>query len=76
MKVIYKAGPCTRKQCCPRGDTHLGRVELRSGTRFSRGGDAVELDKAEGEKLIADHPGMFAEEGKSPAKKAPAAVKK
>ena len=76
MKVIYKAGPCSRKQCRPKGDTHLKRVELRNGLRFSRGGDAVEMDKGEGAKLIADHPGMFAEAGKAPAKKPAAEAKK
>ncbi len=76
MKVIYKAGPCSRKQCCPKGDTHLGRVELRDGSRFKRGGDAVEMDAKAGAKLIADHPGMFAEAGKAPAKKPAAEPKK
>lgn len=75
MKVIYKAGPCKHKQCCPRGDTHQRVVGLAGGARFERGGDAVELSDDVGKKLIADHPGMFSEVVKAPAKK-PAEEKK
>ena len=69
MKVIYKAGPCKHKQCCPKGDTHQPVVELRDGARFVRGGDPVELSDVFGKKLIDDHPGMFEAVGKAPAKK-------
>lgn len=69
MKVIYKAGPCKNKRCCPGGDTHLQVVELRGGIRFKRGGAAVEMEKGAAVKLIADHPGMFCEAGKSLSKK-------
>lgn len=72
MKVIYKAGPCKHKRCCPKGDTHQRVVEVRNGPRFVRGGDSVEMSDDAGKKLIADHP-VFEEEGKAPSKK-PASV--
>lgn len=76
MKVIYKKGPCSHKQCCPKGDTHLGVVELVGGARFVRGGESVELTDKDGEKLISDHPGMFAEEAKAKVAKSLPSLKK
>ncbi len=75
MKVIYKKGPCSHKQCCPKGDTHQRIVELGGGARFERGGAPVTMDRAAGEKLISDHPGMFAEEGNPKVKPTLAAKK-